>query len=181
MRETSAMSSSTTCSASPSASQRNPSKHPMARRPRLRAAIEAAAITALIPGAGPPPTRIASVFMRPASSLHPLDGGPAEHPVGPREQHYDEHEVGGDIAESAAQEGIEVARRQALQHAHDDGADDDAVNAVEAADDHDGKHLEPDDHHAESAAGHECPQRAREDGDRPHHRPRDREVTVDVD
>src|SRR6266545_2315389 len=91
MRETSVMSSSTTCSASPSASQRKPSKHPRARRPRLRASIEAAAITALIPGAGPPPTRIASVFMRPASSLHPLDGGPPE-------QHRDEHEVGGDHA-----------------------------------------------------------------------------------
>src|SRR6266542_191898 len=98
MRETSVMSSSTACSVSPSASQRKPSKQPSTRRPRLRASMEAAAITALIPGAGPPPTRIASVFMRPASSLHPLDGGPAEHPVGPREQHRDEHEVGGDHA-----------------------------------------------------------------------------------
>src|ERR1700688_566372 len=50
-----------TCEVSPFTSHRYPSMIPIPRRPRLAASIVAEAITPLIPGAGPPPTRIASV------------------------------------------------------------------------------------------------------------------------
>ena len=40
-----------------------PSSQPSTRSPRFRASMVAAAMTALMPGAGPPPTRMASVFM----------------------------------------------------------------------------------------------------------------------
>ena len=57
------MSSSCTRETSPSMSHLKPSSQPSTRSPRFRASMVAAAMTALMPGAGPPPTRIASVFM----------------------------------------------------------------------------------------------------------------------
>jgi len=63
MRETSAISSSRTCWTSPSISHLKPSRQPRTRSPWFRASMVAAAITALMPGDGPPPTRMARVFM----------------------------------------------------------------------------------------------------------------------
>src|SRR6185369_10541505 len=57
------MSSSCTRERSPCMSHLKPSSQPSTRSPQFRASMVAAAMTALMPGAGPPPTRMASVFM----------------------------------------------------------------------------------------------------------------------
>src|SRR5216684_8560250 len=62
IRLTSPMSSGVTWSMSPCMIHSNPSRTPSTSTASNRARIVAAPITLLIPGAGPPPTRIASVF-----------------------------------------------------------------------------------------------------------------------
>src|SRR2546422_2478808 len=62
MRLTSPMSSGVTWSMSPCMIHSNPSRMPSTSTASNRARIVAAPMTLLIPGAGPPPTRIASVF-----------------------------------------------------------------------------------------------------------------------
>src|SRR5256885_109205 len=62
IRLTSPMSSGVTCSMSPCMIHSNPSRTPSTSTASRRARIVAAPMTLLIPGAGPPPTRIASVF-----------------------------------------------------------------------------------------------------------------------
>ena len=71
------MSSWRTWSVEPSASQRKPSAIPTTSTPRLRASIVAALMTPLMPGAGPPPTRMPrrwiprSLITTPPAGLHP--------------------------------------------------------------------------------------------------------------
>jgi len=67
MRETSSIDSSMIFGSVPAARSRYPSKMPITRSPLLIASIVADAITPLMPGAGPPPTRIAKVSLMRAS------------------------------------------------------------------------------------------------------------------
>src|SRR6266513_1471993 len=113
--------------------------------------------------------------------LHPHDVDAAEEPERPRVQHRDEHEVRGDGAEAAAEPRIDVPGREAFEHADEDGSGDRAGNAVEPPDDHDRKDLEPEQHDAEAAAAHDRPQRAADDRDHADHRPREREIPMQVD
>src|SRR5437867_3125726 len=61
------------------------------------------------------------------------------------------------------------------------GPEERAEDAVQAPDDDDGKHLESDEDHAESAAHGDRPQRPADDRQDTHHDPGDGEVAVDVD
>src|SRR5688572_23175968 len=63
MRLTASMVRGVTCSTSPCISHSKPSRMPTTSTPPRRARIVAAPMTLLIPGAGPPPTRMANLFM----------------------------------------------------------------------------------------------------------------------
>src|SRR6266571_4236480 len=80
---TSPMSSGVTWSMSPCMIHSNPSRMPSTSTASNRARIVAAPITLLIPGAGPPPTRIASVF-RSVMVVPRASRGPGA-PLAPRE------------------------------------------------------------------------------------------------
>jgi hypothetical protein len=64
MRDTSSMVRCRTLLLSPRASHWKPSRMPMTLRPHLMASMVADRMTPLMPGAGPPPTRMASVSPR---------------------------------------------------------------------------------------------------------------------
>src|SRR3989441_2045675 len=77
------MSSGVTWSMSPCMIHSNPSRTPSTSTASNRARIVAAPITLLIPGAGPPPTRIASVLRSVIAVSLPSRGPGA--PLAPRE------------------------------------------------------------------------------------------------
>src|SRR2546428_8610174 len=116
-----------------------------------------------------------------STMLHPHDVDPTEEPEGSHEQRRDEHEIRGDVAEPAAEPWIDVPGRKAFEDADEDGPRDRPGNAVEPPDDHDGEDLEPQQHDPEASAAHDGPQGASDDGDAADHRPRDREVAMQID
>src|SRR5262245_66150538 len=93
--------------------------------------------------------------------LDPLDIRSSQEAVRPHEERPNQDHVRRDVTESSADEGIEVAGHQRFQDSDDEGRDDRTGQAVEAAEDHDRKHLEPEKLDPESAAGGDAPKRDR--------------------
>src|SRR5438128_5079266 len=110
IRLTSPMSSGVTWSMSPCMIHSNPSRTPSTSTPSNRARMVAAPMTLLMPGAGPPPTRIASV-RRSVMAAPRASRGPGA-PLAPREhgdhRHGDANPPPGGRAEAARP----LARRQ---------------------------------------------------------------------
>src|SRR5262249_18740977 len=113
--------------------------------------------------------------------LDPLDVRPSQEAVRPHEEGRDQDNVGRDVTESTADEGIEVAGHQRFQDSDDEGRDDRARQAVEAAENDDREHLEPKELDPESAARGDAPQRSRQNREHAHQAPREREVPMEVD
>ena len=83
MRLTDSMVSGCTWSMSPRITHSKPSSMPMTSTPSSTERMVAAPMTLLMPGAGPPPTRIANFFRSLIASAPSLDACPPHPPVRP--------------------------------------------------------------------------------------------------
>src|SRR5882724_9869820 len=104
------MSSGVTWSMSPCMIHSNPSRTPTTSTASNRARMVAAPITLLIPGAGPPPTRIASV-LRSVIAVPRASRGPGA-PLAPREHRDHRHSDADPPPRDRAEPPRPLGRRQ---------------------------------------------------------------------
>src|SRR6185437_15350575 len=114
-------------------------------------------------------------------TLDPFDPVRAEHAVWLEHQHEDHKHIGCEILGAAADIGVEVASRQTLDHADDQSADHRTDDGIKAAQDHNGKHLEPNQCEVHVDAKHAAPDHAAKCRYRAGHGPGEREITLNID
>src|SRR5215510_6344642 len=93
----------------------------------------------------------------PLDQLYPLYLGAAEKSSGAHKQHNNERNIGGKKPAPATQMRIQVPSRQALKHTNEDGCDDGAGNAIEAANYDNREDLEPNQRQSEATTHDEGP------------------------
>src|SRR6202020_2423660 len=91
------------------------------------------------------------------SPLYPFDLALAEEAVGLEHQRHDHQEIRREVLGAAADIGIDISGGQALHDADRQAADHGAGDRIEAAKDHDRKHLEADQRELDIDAKHVAP------------------------